>query len=256
MNIQLISMPSRGHTPSRTLKRMASTAAIIAMTLVSSVACTQAGGQATAQPTQPPAAPTTQAPPAATATSVQPTPATNIPAGWQTHRNETHGYSISYPAELELQPNGDLSVTIGNPTGEPAVGPASFIYMSAIPKGFEGSAGDIYNYDPAQAERLLNMQVGDSKSLSEGNPDLDRFFTYMREPDTQIAGNSALTYTNPDPWEFPPEVKEVRYYLQTDAYTYLLGGYITESDPSAQAGFITEALFNQIIATFQVEATS
>jgi hypothetical protein len=204
------------------------------------------------------AAPTPGPATAARATA-QPSPAASpsaevgVPADWQTYRSETHSFAISYPPDFEVEPNGDLSTTIGNPTVQPAVVPASFIYVSAIPKGFEGSTGEIYNYDPDEARILLDMEVGESQSVSRVNSELAHFFTYTRLPDTQIAGRPAKTFAHPDLWEFPPEVKEIRYYVETDTYTYLVGGYIAETDPPAQPGFITEAQFNQIISTFRVE---
>ena len=53
------------------------------------------------------------------------------------------------------------------------------------------------------------------------------------------------------PWEFPPGTKEIRYYLQANGCTCLIGGYM-DATGSSQAGAINKELFDQVIATFQV----
>jgi hypothetical protein len=127
----------------------------------------------------------------------------------------------------------------------------NFLYVSVIPDGFE-SGGDeiIYNYDPATAQTLLSMQVGESRSLHD-EPTLAPWFTYTRLPDTALADRVAQTYENTQPWEFPPGTKEIRYYLQANGCTYLIGGYLATVG-SGQPGAIDEDLFNQIIASFRL----
>ena len=190
--------------------------------------------------------------PTATPTIVLPavTAEASVPIGWETHTNPRLHYSISYPPGMEGTDSGDYSWTLGMKLANPDDGARNFIYLSAIPAGFQSSGGDIYNYNTAEADILLNMQVGESKSLREGL-DIAARFSYTRLPDTILNGQTARMYESIQPWEFPQGTKEIRYYLQTEAYTYLLGGYL-DTTGSNQPGAITEALFNQIIATFLV----
>jgi hypothetical protein len=52
-------------------------------------------------------------------------------------------------------------------------------------------------------------------------------------------------------WRFPAETSEIRYYLQGNGFTDLIGGDLdaTGSNPS---GSIDQELFNQIVAMFQM----
>jgi hypothetical protein len=139
-----------------------------------------------------------------------------------------------------------LNITSTEPTGPIP----NFIYISVIPDDFQGGAGVIYNYDPAATEILLNMQVGESKSVHP-DPNMAPSFTYTRLPDTTLSNQTAQTYENTQPWEFPAGTKEIRYYLKANGCTYLFGGYM-DTLGSAQPLAIDEELFDQIIATFQV----
>jgi hypothetical protein len=197
---------------------------------------------------------TTQAPavPLTTPTAVRSTVTieASVPSGWETRTSPRFHYSINYPPGMEGTDNGDYSWTLGMKLANPDEGARNFIYLSVIPVGFQSSGGDIYNYNTAEADILLNMQVGESKSLHEGS-DTATGFSYTRQPDTILNGQTAKVYENTQPWEFPQGTKEIRYYVPTEAYTYLLGGYV-DTTGSDQPGAITEALFGQIIATFRV----
>ncbi len=190
--------------------------------------------------------------PPATPTAVLPTVTAEaiVPSGWETHTNPRFHYRISYPLGMEGTDSDNYSWTLGMKLANPDEGARNFIYLSVIPVGFQSSGGDIYNYNTAEADILLNMQVGESKSLREGL-DIAAGFSYTRQPDTILNGQTAKVYESTQPWEFPHGTKEIRYYLQTEAYTYMLGGYL-DTTGSNQPGAITEALFDQIIATFRV----
>lgn len=234
-------MRARTHQGFLGVGQLSPTLILVGLLLVGSVSCTPASTQPVGQAT-----PTSSAAPSATATSEAP-----LPSGWETHTSQRFAYTISYPLDMEGTDNGGYSWTLGIKLTNPDEGARNFIYVSAIPKGFQ-SEGDegIYNYDPAEAEILLNLRVGESKSLREGL-DTAQWFTYTRQPDTIISGQAAKTYENIQPWEFPEGTKEIRYYLQADEYTYLIGGYLDTTD-SNQPGAITEELFDQIIATFRL----
>ncbi|HEY5732083.1 MAG TPA: hypothetical protein VIS72_18715, partial [Anaerolineales bacterium] len=182
-----------------------------------------------------------------------------IPTSWTTYTSASQqcGYGISYPPEIQVSEQALYSQTFGFKLPDSDAGVPNFIYMSVVTPEIqkivkEGTyIHDIYNYDPAATEILLNMQSGESKSVHQA-PDMETWFTFERKPDTQISGHSAQTYENLHPWEFPSGTKEIRYYMSLDGCTYLFGGFVdtTESD---QPGAITENLFHQIIDTVQVK---
>jgi hypothetical protein len=127
----------------------------------------------------------------------------------------------------------------------------NFVYVSVIPDDFLPNAGDevIYNYDPAEAQTLLTLQVGESRSL-RADPNLAEWFSYTRLPDRHLGNQAAQTYENTQPWEFPLGTKEIRSYLKANGCTYLVGGYMATVG-SGQPGAIDEALFDEILATFR-----
>ena len=181
-------------------------------------------------------------------------PASTLPAGWETYTNDGQcSYAFSHPSDMEGASQGTYSWYLSpTATTEPGLVP-NFIYISVIPDDFRRSGsepGAVYNYDPAETQTLLSLQVGQSQSLRE-DPNLAPSFTYTRLPNTTLSNQTAQTYENTQPWEFPPGTKEIRHYLQANGCTYLIGGYLATVG-SGQTGAINEELFDQIIATFQV----
>src|SRR5688572_16668 len=61
-------------------------------------------------------------------------PAQVIPSGWQTHRDERLNFSVSYPPDFEISPNGDNSILVVKKVTEPGQGPANFVYISVVPE--------------------------------------------------------------------------------------------------------------------------
>jgi hypothetical protein len=222
--------------------------------------CNQTSALPTPGATKPPATPTT---PSATESQAAPTTPLStvtsevlIPAGWATHNSRQCEYAISYPAEMQVTDQNPYSQTFGFKLANPDEGARNFIYVSVIPPEIQNMvkagvySNDVYNYDPAVAEILLNVQVGESKAVREF-PNVEAGFTYLRKSDTSISGHTAQTYENVQPWEFPGGTKEIRYYLTLNKCTYLIGGYL-DTTQSSQPGAITEELFNQIVATIQL----
>jgi hypothetical protein len=147
---------------------------------------------------------------------------------------------------------GEYSWSLSFKTTEPSGPVPNFVYISVIPDDLQSSEpGMIYNYDPAETQTLLNMQVGESKSLRDFDPNLAPAFTYTRLPDRTLSNQAAQTYENTQPWEFPQGTKEIRNYLKANGCTYLVGGYMATVG-SGQPGTIDEALFDQVIATFRL----
>jgi hypothetical protein len=177
-----------------------------------------------------------------------------LPSGWETYTNQGQcGYAISYPQDMDGASQDTYSWILSHTTTEPS-GPApNFVYVSVIPADFQGGQGVIYNYDPAATETLLNMQVGESGSLYDDPnlADMAPWFTYTRLPDTTLSNQTAQNYENTQPWEFPLGTKEIRYYLQANGCTYLIGGYMATVG-SGEPGAINEELFDQIIDTFRL----
>jgi hypothetical protein len=182
--------------------------------------------------------------PSATSTAI-------IPAGWSFYTSQHCEYAIGYPPDMQISNNGTSSRTLEFKPANPDEMIPNFVYVSVIDQGNQSIGQEsIYNYDPAAAEILLNMQVGESQPLHD-NQDLAEWFTYESLPDEMIDGNLAMTYVNQQPWEFPTGTKEVRYFIPLDGCTYLIGGYLNNAD-SAQPGAINQDLFHQIITTIQL----
>ena len=177
-----------------------------------------------------------------------------VPTDWVTISNDGQcGYSISYPPTIQSASQGRYSWLLNPAESDPGGQIRNFIFVSVIPDGFDTSKDEIiYNYDPAEKETLLEMQVGDSRSLQE-DPNMAPWFTYTRVSDTVIENQVAQTYENIQPWEFPLGTKEIRSYLRANGCTYLIGGYLATVG-SGQPGAIDEELFRQIITTFRLNS--
>jgi hypothetical protein len=151
---------------------------------------------------------------------------------------------------MQVSDQGPYSQIIGFTMADPEEGARNFVYVSVIDQ--EAPVADpheIYNYEPSEAEMLLNMQVGESKPVREVM-DVAKRFTYQRLPDAQIGGHAGQSYENLQPWEFPDGTKELRTYLLLDGCTYLIGGYLDVAD-SNLPGAISEDLFGRIMATIR-----
>ena len=217
----------------------------IYLLLAVSVGCVPA----TTQPSEQPTPGSTKPPPTARTPLATATSEALIPAGWATHSSgQRCSYAISYPSDMQVTDQGTYSQIIGFTLANPDEGARNFVYVSVIDQEIQSTGEEgVYNYDPTEADILLNMQVGESKAVREVL-DLAQWFTYQRMPDTPIAGHAAQTYVNVQPWEFPSGTKEIRYFLSLNGCTYLVGGYL-DTTGSNQPGAITEELFDQIVAT-------
>ncbi len=179
-----------------------------------------------------------------------------IPAGWMTYTSQKGEYVISYPSEIRVADQNLYSQTFIFNLANPDEAARNFIYISVVAPEIQSLVKqgvynhDVYNYDPAETDVLLNMQVGESKSLHEGMT-VGSGFTFQRQPDTMIGDHNAQTYERIQPWEFPIGTKEIRYYLSLNDCTYLIGGYV-DTTGSNQPDAITEKLFYQIVATIKV----
>jgi hypothetical protein len=180
-------------------------------------------------------------------------PTPTLPPGWETYTNQGQcSYSISYPSGMDGVSQDTYSWILSPSAAEPSGPVPNFVYISVIPDDFQSDEpGIIYNYDPAETQTLLNLQVGESRSLRDFDPNLAPWFTYTRLPDRALRDQPAQTYENTQPWEFPPGTKEIRYYLKANGCTYLVGGYLATVG-SGQPGWIDQVLFDQIIATFRL----
>jgi hypothetical protein len=195
----------------------------------------------------------TPSPVPATAVPVLPTP--TLASGWETDDNDAEGqcgFAIDHPADMDSASQGAHSWTLRTAAEDPGGPIPNFIYISVIPDGFQSTEpGEIYNYDPGETQTLLNMQIGESKSLRE-DPNLAPSFTYTRLPDVTLGGQAAQAYENTQPWEFPPSTKEIRYSLKGSGCTFLLGGYLSTVG-TGQPGAIDQELFEQIVHSFRLK---
>ncbi len=156
-------------------------------------------------------------------------PTPTVAPGWERFVDQGGcSYVIDFPSDMDAASQGMYSRIVGPTAAEPGGPVPNFIYISIIPDDFPQSGsepGIIYNYDPAETQTLLNLQVGESRSL-RADPLLADWFTYTRLPDTALGTQAGQTYENDQPWEFPLGTKEIRYYLKANGCTYLIGGYI------------------------------
>lgn len=224
----------------------------VSLLLLVTVGCRPANSQSAEQHTPSP----TESQPTPTTPLPTETSEAMIPAGWSTYTSQRCEYEISYPSEMRVTDETPYSRTLAfSPTTEDEVA-RNFVYLSVIDpeiqSRIEGGVYDyeVYNYDPGEAEILLNMQVGESEAVRE-LANVTSGFTYQRQPDTPISGYAAQTYENTQPWEFPSGTKEIRYFLSLNGCNYLIGGYF-DTTQSNQPGAITEDLFHQIMSTIQV----
>ena len=179
-------------------------------------------------------------------------PAPALPSGWQTDASgQPCGFTISHPGEMQGSRQDSYSWLITPTVSDPEQAARNFIYVTAVPHDFQSGTEIAYNFDPAGADLLLNLQLGEAKSV-HSNPDVAQWFTFTRRPDITIGDQVMQTYENTQPWEFPPGTKELRYFLKTNDCTYQFGGYV-DTAGSTQPGAISEDLFNSIILTFQAE---
>ena len=174
-----------------------------------------------------------------------------LPPGWETYASQEQcGYSISHPGEMDTNSMVTNSWSINFTSTEPSGPDTNFVYVSVIPDDFQGGPGEIYNYDPAATENLFSLQVGETGPLYD-SPAVASSHMYTRLPDTTLSNQTAQTYENTQPWEFPAGTKEIRYYLKANGCTYLIGGYFATLD-SGEPRTMSQELFDQIIATFEV----
>ena len=188
--------------------------------------------------------------PQGTSPAAPPTP--TLPPGWETYPHLGQcTYALSHPSEMDSTVQGTYNWILSHSATEPSGPVPNFVYISVIPDDFQPGGDEIiYNYDPAEMDTLLQLQVGESTSL-RADPNLAPWFTYTRLPDTILSNQAVQTYENTQPWEFPPGTKELRYYLKVNGCTYLVGGYLSTVG-SGQSGAIDQQLFDQIIATFRL----
>jgi hypothetical protein len=228
------------------MKRMKLFYLTLGILLISS--CNQASSLPTQSATEPQPEPMTLL---STATSEA-----QIPADWATYSSQQCEYVISYPSEMQLTKQNPYSELLSFQTANPDDGARNFLYVSVVAPEIQNlvKAGvynhEVYNYDPAATEILVNMQVGESKSV-HASPNMDSGFTFLRKPDTTIDDLTAQAYENARPWEFPEGTKEIRYILSRNGCVYLIGGYM-DTTGSNQPGAITADLFHQIIGTVQL----
>jgi hypothetical protein len=227
---------------------------LASLLLVVAVGCAPASPQQPAQPASTATElPSTITEPPPTPTAPPPTAASEAfaPAGWVTYTSQRCGYALSLPADMGLWDEEPYSRTFGFKLADPGQGARNFVYISVIDQDIQSMGVEsIYNYDPAEANLLLGLQVGESKAVRDLEG-IASSFTYQRLSDTTIGGYAARSYENLKPWEFPEGTVEMRYYLSLDGCTYQIGGYL-DTTQSNQPGAITEDLFNQILATIRV----
>ena len=126
-----------------------------------------------------------------------------IPAGWTTYTSASQqcGYGIGFPSEMQVSEQTAYSQIFSFKLSEPDAVSPNFIYVSVVTPETQKMVEDgtynhdVYNFDPMATKTLLAMQSGESKSIHQA-PDMEKWFTFERKPDTDLSGHLAQTYEN------------------------------------------------------------
>ena len=116
---------------------------------------------------------------------------------------------------------------------------------------FKIMAGENITIKPKRENPFFILEIVDTRSLRENfnDPGLDKSFSYTRSPDIKVGELTTKAYVNNNPWEFPQGVKEYRYFVEKDNFTYMIGGYI--EGKNFPVYYISEQEFDQILSTFK-----
>lgn len=174
----------------------------------------------------------------------------NTPTPTPSYVNSKLKFSLDLPSEFKVEENGEYSITITPDKKIEGQGPVNFIYISVVPKDVQVEVGEIYNYNQAQYNKLLELEIGESVSLSDASqPKLKGWFTYTRGDDVTIDGKPVKKLQNKKPWEFPAGTVENRYILESNGTLYILGFYFG----STQSAEINEETAFKIISTLKLQ---
>ncbi len=161
------------------------------------------------------------------------------------------GYQLVIPDKYEIEETGQFSRRIFHKLQESGVGQSSFIYISVIPIGKDFSPGEIYNYSKDELKQLIEMKVGEKKTIGNiSRSDLVPYFQFTRIEDAMMGGYGAKSFVNNKPWEFPPGTSEYRYIVPFAQATYLIGVYVNEDLDVSENITLTE--FNELISNFKI----
>ena len=172
---------------------------------------------------------------------------TRTPEGWKSYTNGKTQFSISYPSEFEISEYGLNTQRLVKKVDSPGQGPTNFIYISTVLEGDQDKDGQIYNFNKTHLNSLVAMKVGDTKPVAGEAKELEQYVTFTRLPDISIGGNTAMTFVNIKPWEFPDGTKEYRYLVHQKDRTYIIGGYITTKEIDTYS--ISEKALQRILQT-------
>ncbi len=175
-------------------------------------------------------------------------PAMITPESWLEYRGKMGDYSIRYPAELKLTEDGEQAVRLIFPEYKPRMGDTNFAYVSVVPKEKSESIGEYYNYNNTQIAKLMRVAVGEIVNISELDGQKE-WFSYKRLPDISLGENVARGFENKRPWEFPAGTTELYYIVETDNFTYVIGGY------SQDVAGLQLSELEMIIASFRIIGT-
>lgn len=172
----------------------------------------------------------------------------DIPESWLEYRSVVGSYSVRYPATLELIKDNDNTIRLIAPESQSMVGDTNFAYVSIVPNDKKVSVGEYYNYNANQVNKLINIGVGEEINLSELEGQKD-WFLYKRLADITLGDSVAKGFENTRPWEFPIGTIELYYLIQTDNFTYIVGGYTRDDAELARSAL------EMIIASFRIIGT-
>lgn len=175
-------------------------------------------------------------------------PAVVIPDSWLEYRGKVGNYSIRYPVSLKLTEDGEQTIRLTSPEDQPKMSDTNFAYVSVVPKEKLKSVGETYNYSNMQVAKLMSIGVGETINLT----DLDgqkEWFEYKRLPDISLGQYVGRGFENQKPWEFPGGTIELYYIVETDDFTYVIGGYTQDKSG------LQRSELEMLISSFRVIGT-
>lgn len=164
------------------------------------------------------------------------------------------GFSVELPEGFKAQNNGKYSRLIIKSSKEGTAGSAGFVYISVIPKGAGGEAGEIYNYSQIDVQTLRALQIGEQAVLGvNASSDQAKYFTFKRIEGAMLGGYGAKGFLNTNPWEFPPGTLEYRYLVEFEEALFLIGYYVQEN---TSADSLTKSDADRILSALKINPAS
>jgi len=162
-----------------------------------------------------------------------------IPEGWKLVENKIPGITFAVPQDFTVEKYSEYSILADLPTPKYATGNTRFFYISVVPTAInDNEATRVYNYNKEFLNKLLGMNVGETKNFSDIESLKDSFY-YERHADSIFNGKKAKVFANKHPWDLPDGTWEYQYIFELRGKTVIAVAYFAAS-PSDEPFTLTE----------------